>query len=93
MSTGYGHRPEDDRPQTCRNRLRDEGKAYPRSGCDYCKEGGLRGCIYDRRPFPPYGESGVKSSQADRMANLEAENERLREALRNIASRAHASLV
>jgi hypothetical protein len=35
------------RPQDCRNRLRDEGKAYPRSGCLVCKDGGLRGCPYE----------------------------------------------
>jgi hypothetical protein len=27
----------DTRPAECRNRLRDEGKAYPRSGCVSCK--------------------------------------------------------
>lgn len=35
------------RPAACRNRLRDEGKAYPRSGCAVCKDGGMRGCPYD----------------------------------------------
>jgi hypothetical protein len=41
------------RPQDCRNRLRDEGKAYPRSGCLVCKDGGLRGCPYEgARPLP-----------------------------------------
>lgn len=38
----------DNRPSNCRNRLRDEGKAYPRSGCTVCKDGGLRGCPYER---------------------------------------------
>lgn len=38
----------DIRPANCRNRLRDEGKAYPRSGCAYCKNGGLIGCQFDK---------------------------------------------
>lgn len=38
------------RPANCRNRLRDEGKAYPRSGCASCGDGGLRGCPYEGRP-------------------------------------------
>lgn len=36
------------RPSDCRLRLMVEGKAYPRSGCNHCNDGGLRGC--------PYGE-------------------------------------
>ena len=36
------------RPHTCRNRLRDEGKPYPRSGCAHCKTGGLTGCPFER---------------------------------------------
>lgn len=36
------------RPANCRNRLRDEGKPYPRSGCAVCRDGGLRGCPYER---------------------------------------------
>lgn len=36
------------RPLNCRNRLRDEGKAYPKSGCDSCGDGGLRGCPHTR---------------------------------------------
>lgn len=36
-----------DRPANCRNRLRDEGKVYPRSGCDHCKTGGLTGCTFE----------------------------------------------
>ena len=39
----------DERPINCRNRLRDEGKPYPRSGCAVCKTGGLHGCIYERK--------------------------------------------
>lgn len=35
------------RPSNCRNRLRDEGQAYSRSGCASCKDGGLRGCPYE----------------------------------------------
>lgn len=37
------------RPSDCRNALRDAGKPYPRSGCAVCKDGGLRGCPYERR--------------------------------------------
>lgn len=35
------------RPTNCRMRLRDEGKPYPRSGCQSCERGGLRGCPFD----------------------------------------------
>lgn len=35
------------RPSNCRNRLRDEGKPYPRSGCNHCKTGGLTGCPFE----------------------------------------------
>jgi collagenase-like PrtC family protease len=41
-----------ERPANCRNRLRDEGRAYPKSGCAVCKDGGLRGCPYEGRPSP-----------------------------------------
>jgi len=37
------------RPQTCRNRLRDEGKVHPRSGCAYCGNGGMMGCPFENR--------------------------------------------
>lgn len=37
------------RPANCRNRLRDEGKAYPKSGCLSCGTGGMTGCPYERR--------------------------------------------
>lgn len=37
----------DTRPDNCRNALRDSGKAYPRSGCAVCKNGGLMGCPYE----------------------------------------------
>lgn len=36
------------RPMDCRNRLRDEGKPYPKSGCASCGDGGLRGCPHTR---------------------------------------------
>lgn len=35
------------RPSNCRNRLRDEGEPYPRSGCNHCKTGGLTGCPFE----------------------------------------------
>lgn len=35
-------------PANCRNRLMQEGKAYPKSGCAHCKTGGLTGCPYER---------------------------------------------
>lgn len=37
------------KPSLCRNRLRDEGKAYPRSGCAVCKTGGMLGCPYEKK--------------------------------------------
>lgn len=39
----------DKRPANCRNRQRDEGKAYPRSGCESCKNGGLMGCPHEKK--------------------------------------------
>lgn len=33
-------------PANCRERLRLEGQAYPKSGCSVCGNGGLRGCPY-----------------------------------------------
>lgn len=38
----------DARPSNCRNRMRDEGKAYPKSGCQSCGNGGLMGCPHER---------------------------------------------
>lgn len=43
----------DRRPTQCRNRLRDEGSAYPKSGCSSCGNGGLFGCPHESRPTPP----------------------------------------
>lgn len=37
----------DDRPEDCRNRQRDEGKMYPKSGCMHCGTGGITGCPYE----------------------------------------------
>jgi len=37
-----------EKPANCRNRLRDEGKAYPKSGCGHCKNGGLMGCPFEK---------------------------------------------
>lgn len=39
--------PPDKRPSSCRERLRAEGKPYPRSGCDVCKTGGMKGRPYE----------------------------------------------
>jgi hypothetical protein len=39
----------DPRPANCRNRLRDNGKTYPRSGCQSCNNGGLMGCPYEKK--------------------------------------------
>jgi len=36
-------------PSNCRNVLRDQGKSYPRSGCESCGNGGLFGCPYERK--------------------------------------------
>lgn len=38
----------DARPKNCRNRLKDERKAYPKSGCFSCGNGGLFGCPHER---------------------------------------------
>lgn len=39
---------DDDRPALCRNRLKDEGKPHPRSGCNVCRNGGMMGCPHER---------------------------------------------
>lgn len=39
---------KDNRPANCRNRLSDEGKTYPRSGCAHCKTGGITGCPFKK---------------------------------------------
>lgn len=39
----------DHRPANCRFRQMEEGKAYPKSGCDNCKTGGMNGCPYKSR--------------------------------------------
>lgn len=44
---------QDELPSSCRERLRLEGKPYPRSGCLVCKTGGLMGCPYKRRMAAP----------------------------------------
>lgn len=41
--------PADPRPQSCTMRLRDEGKAAPRSGCASCHMGGMLGCPHERK--------------------------------------------
>ena len=71
MGYGNGHQPNDARPQTCRNRLRDEGHAYPRSDCASCGNGGLVGCPHDRRPAPPTTGSGVKPPRPANPPNLQ----------------------
>lgn len=43
-----------EKPASCRERLRLEGKPYPRSGCDSCHMGGMLGCPYDKQR--PTGE-------------------------------------
>lgn len=39
---------DEKRPVNCRNRLRDEGKPYPKSGCNSCSFGGMTGCPHER---------------------------------------------
>ena len=37
------------RPSDCRQRLYDEGKDHPKSGCKVCHNGGLFGCIFEKQ--------------------------------------------
>lgn len=39
---------DENRPALCRNRLKDEGKPHPRSGCNVCRNGGMMGCPHER---------------------------------------------
>lgn len=66
------------RPGLCRNRLRDEGSAYPKSGCAVCKDGGLRGCPYERIA------GATKPCAPPVVSDVTAENKRLRHALQRI---------
>lgn len=43
--------PPDPRFPRCRERLRDEGKPYPKSGCDVCGNGALVKCPYSRKSW------------------------------------------
>lgn len=65
------------RPAKCRFRLMDEGKPYGRSGCKECKGNVIRGL---KRETCPYQQP------ADALTAAHAENERLRQALKAIAS-------
>ena len=38
----------DSASKNCRNRLRAEGKTYPKSGCEICGSGGLTGCTFGK---------------------------------------------
>lgn len=56
------------RPSSCRNALKDSGKAYPRSGCAVCGNGGLMGCPYDRKhatSAPPADPAKASGSAPD----------------------------
>jgi hypothetical protein len=54
------------KPENCRDRLKEEGKAYPKSGCAVCAVGGLLGCPFDR----PY-EQDIKAILAQNNEVLE----------------------
>lgn len=41
---------KDMRPANCRDRLQDEGKPHPRSGCRVCKDRLFHPCPYDQHP-------------------------------------------
>lgn len=49
-----------DRPENCRNRLQDEGKPHPKSGCAHCKTGGITGCPFEKEASgtPYYAKDG-----------------------------------
>lgn len=38
----------DQRPENCRNKLRDSSKPYPKSGCSHCGNGGIMGCPFEK---------------------------------------------
>jgi len=43
---------KDKRPANCRDRLREEGKAYPKSGCMACRKNVWESCLYADKPGP-----------------------------------------
>ena len=56
-----------EKPMLCRERLREEGKPYPRSGCSICRTGGLTGCPYRAtRAQPPQPQR--EATEADHQA-------------------------
>lgn len=59
-----------ERPANCRNRLRDDGKPYPRSGCAHCRNGGMVGCPYERSPEDS-AKLGVTLDEADPVKSSE----------------------
>lgn len=66
----------DNRPENCRNRLRDEGKPYPRSGCGHCKHGGLLGCPFGDNPPPSKAAKEVTEQQIREInTRLDVQNE------------------
>ena len=70
-----------ERPKTCRNRQRDEGQPYPRSGCDHCHNGGLMGCPFEAGK----GKNNIKIdiSPDAKVADLEEYIEELRQVVAN----------
>ena len=55
LSAGGGAEPTDTRPTSCRFRLRDEGKLYPRGRCDGCR----RTIFTGLKPSCPATEGGA----------------------------------
>lgn len=49
----------DNRPMNCRNRQRDLGFPYPKSGCQHCKTGGLLGCPFEKKLQPSQASDGM----------------------------------
>lgn len=60
LSSPASSSPAEKRPANCRNRLRDEGKPYPKSGCASCGNGGMMGCPHERKaPSPAPAQAGT----------------------------------
>ena len=48
------------RPETCRMRQQAEGKAYPKSGCQHCGDGGMCGCPFEKNRITTHNVDGTK---------------------------------
>jgi hypothetical protein len=77
----------DNRPTNCRFRLREEGKSYPRGGCDACKWTNVSLEACPKADGDPFLELVLKDITKDN-EDLWQERDRYRRALERIQGKA-----